>query len=65
MSTDHDTSMEKPVTIQKGGQQRDIQKPMCVLDYTNHMAGSPEMILTMVYDLRNYLPFELYPSSPF
>jgi hypothetical protein len=31
--------MEKIVTIQKGGQQKEIQKPMCVPDYTKHMGG--------------------------
>jgi hypothetical protein len=31
--------MEKIVTIQKGGQQKEIQTPVCVLDYTKHMGG--------------------------
>ncbi|XP_023724806.1 piggyBac transposable element-derived protein 4 isoform X2 [Cryptotermes secundus] len=39
MSTYHDTSMEKIVTIQKGGQQKEIQKPVCVLDYAKHVGG--------------------------
>jgi hypothetical protein len=30
ISTYHDTSMEKVVTVQKGGQQNEIQKPVCV-----------------------------------
>jgi hypothetical protein len=39
ISTYHDTSMEKTVTIQKGGRQKEIEKPMCVLDYSKHMGG--------------------------
>jgi hypothetical protein len=39
LSTNNDTSMENKVTIQKGGQQKEIQKPVCVLDYTKHMDG--------------------------
>jgi hypothetical protein len=31
--------MEKVVTIQKGGQQKEIEKPVCVLDCTKHMGG--------------------------
>jgi hypothetical protein len=33
------TSMEKVVTVQKGGQQKEILKPVCVLDYTKYMGG--------------------------
>jgi hypothetical protein len=39
MSTHHNTPMEKMATIQKGGKQREIQKLMCVLDYTKHTGG--------------------------
>jgi hypothetical protein len=39
VSTYHDTSMKKVSTIQKGGQQKDIMKPVCVLDYTKNMGG--------------------------
>jgi hypothetical protein len=38
-SHDHDTSVEKIMTIQKRGQQKEIQKPVCVLDYTKHLGG--------------------------
>jgi hypothetical protein len=37
MSEYHDTSMDKMVTSQEEGQQKEIQKPMCVLDYTKQM----------------------------
>jgi hypothetical protein len=39
MSAYHDTSMEKMVSIPKGGQKKGIQKPMYVLDYAKHMGG--------------------------
>jgi hypothetical protein len=39
MSAYHDTSVEKIVTIQKGGPQKEIKKPVCILDYTKHMGG--------------------------
>jgi hypothetical protein len=39
MSTYRDTSKEKMVIIQKGEQQKEIQKPVCVLDYTKHTGG--------------------------
>jgi hypothetical protein len=40
MPTYHDTSMEKIVTIQKGVNRKKLKKkPVCVLDYTNHMGG--------------------------
>lgn len=39
MSTYHDTSMGKIVTIQKGWQEKEIQKPVCILDYTKHVVG--------------------------
>jgi hypothetical protein len=35
----HDTSMEKVVTVQKVGQQKEILKPVCVLDYMKYMGG--------------------------
>jgi hypothetical protein len=39
MSAYHDVSLEKMLTIQKVGQQKEIKKPVCVLDYTKHMGG--------------------------
>jgi hypothetical protein len=39
MSVYHDISVEKVVTVQKGGQWKEIQKPAFVLDYTKYMGG--------------------------
>jgi hypothetical protein len=39
ISTYHDTSMEKVVTVQKGGQQKEILKLVSLLDYTKYMGG--------------------------
>lgn len=39
VSTLHNTEMEKKITIQKGGQRREVEKPACVLDYTKNMGG--------------------------
>jgi hypothetical protein len=39
ISTYHDTTMEKVVTVQKGGQQKEILKLVCVLDYRKYIGG--------------------------
>lgn len=39
ISTYHDTAMQAVQTIQKGNVQKEIKKPVCVLDYTKHMGG--------------------------
>ena len=37
VSTYHDTEMRNKVTVDKGGKQREVRKPACVLDYTKYM----------------------------
>ena len=39
VSTYHDIQMEKVGTIEKGGQEVEINKPVCVLDCTKNMGG--------------------------